>query len=64
MNRTAKALRLYTHTHTHTNIFSEKWSKGGSREHRDVAILPRDCRWYRIASKLSIQQKNKKLALG
>ena len=48
MNRTAKALRLYTHTHTHThthtNSFSEKWSKGGSREHRDVAILPRDCR--------------------
>ena len=45
MNRTAKALRLYTHTHT--NIFSEKWSKGGSREHRDVAILPRDGRWFR-----------------
>ena len=23
--------------------FSKSWSKGGSREHRDVAILPRDC---------------------
>lgn len=43
MNRTAKALRLYTHTHT--SIFSEQnWEQGGSREHRDVAILPRDCR--------------------
>lgn len=43
MNRTAKALRLYTHTHT--NIFSEQnCEQGGSREHRDVAILPRDCR--------------------
>ena len=31
------------HTHTHTNIFSEQWSKGGSREHRDVVILLRDC---------------------
>lgn len=41
MNRTAKALRLYTHT----NIFSEQnCEQGGSREHRDVAILPRDCR--------------------
>ena len=46
MNRTAKALRLYTHTHTHThtNIFSEKWSKGGSREQQKLAILPRDCK--------------------
>ena len=47
MNRIVKALRLYTHTHTHThtNIFSEQnWEQGGSREHRDVAILPRDCR--------------------
>lgn len=45
MNKTAKVLRLYTHTHTHTHhTFNEpKWSKGGSREHRDVAILPRDC---------------------
>lgn len=45
MKKDTKAFRLYTHTHTHThtNIFSEKWSKGGSREHRDVAILPRDC---------------------
>jgi len=31
MNRTAKALRLYTHTHT--SVSSEIWSKGGSREH-------------------------------
>ena len=23
--------------------FSKLWSKGGSREHRDVVILPRDC---------------------
>lgn len=23
--------------------FSKIWSKGGSREHRDVVILPRDC---------------------
>ena len=30
------------HTHTH-RYFSEFWSKGGSREHRDVVILPRDC---------------------
>lgn len=42
MNKTAKALRLYTHTHT--SIFSEQnMGQGGSREHRDVAILPRDC---------------------
>lgn len=41
MNRTAKALRLYTHT----SAFSEQnWEQGGSREHRDVAILPCDCR--------------------
>ena len=32
----------HTHTHTHTCTF-RKWSKGGSREHRDVAILPHDC---------------------
>lgn len=46
MNKAAKALRLYTHTHTHThtNIFSEKWSKGGSREQQKLAILPRDCK--------------------
>ena len=44
MNKTAKALILYTHTHTHTSIFSEQnMGQGGSREHRDVAILPRDC---------------------
>lgn len=30
-------------THTHTLLQSNKWSKGGSREHRDVVILPRDC---------------------
>ena len=30
------------HTHTH-GCFSKSWSKGGSREHRDVVILPRDC---------------------
>lgn len=64
MKKDTKALRLYTHTHTHHISSGQKWSKGGSREHRDVAIFPRDCRWYRIASKLSIQQKNKKLALG
>ena len=29
-------------THTHRQ-FSKSWSKGGSREHRDVVILPRDC---------------------
>lgn len=33
---------VHTHTHTH-RYFSELWSKGGSREHRDVVILPRDC---------------------
>ena len=46
MNKTAKGLRLYTHTHTHTHtrILSEQnMRQGGSREHRDVAILPRDC---------------------
>ena len=46
MNKTAKALSLFTHTHTHTHtsIFSEQnMGQGGSREHRDVAILPRDC---------------------
>lgn len=33
-----------SHTHTHTHgYFSKSWSKGGSREHRDVVILPRDC---------------------
>ena len=49
MNRNRKSLEA-VHTHTHTNIFSEKWSKGGSREHRDVAILPRDCAWFRTVS--------------
>lgn len=24
------------------NSFRQKWSKGGSREHRDVVLLPRD----------------------
>ena len=33
---------VHTHTHTHKH-FSGLWSKGGSREHRDVVILPRDC---------------------
>lgn len=33
---------VHTHTHTHRQ-FSKIWSKGGSREHRDVVILPRDC---------------------
>ena len=48
MNKFMKALRLYTHTHTHTSIFSKQnLGQGGSREHRDVAILPRDCRWFR-----------------
>lgn len=28
---------------TKTMLQSNKWSKGGSREHRDVVILPRDC---------------------
>ncbi len=34
---------LHTHTHTHT-IYSlnEILEQGGSREHRDVVILPRD----------------------
>lgn len=42
MNRTAKALRLYTHTHT--SAFSEQnWEQGGSREQLEVSILPRDC---------------------
>lgn len=43
MNKTAKALRLYTHTHTHHISSGQNWEQGGSREHRDVAILPRDC---------------------
>lgn len=44
MNKTAKALRLYTHTHTHTSAFSEQnWEQGGSREQLEVSILPRDC---------------------
>ena len=43
MNRTAKALRLYTHTHTHHISSGQKWSKGGSREQQKLAILPRDC---------------------
>lgn len=34
---------VHTHTHTHHISSGQKWSKGGSREHRDVAILPRDC---------------------
>ena len=37
-------VHTHTHTHTHTSIFSEQnMGQGGSREHRDVAILPRDC---------------------
>ena len=45
-----------THTHTHTRVFLRKslerrkliynfllkWSKGGSKEHYGIAILPRD----------------------
>lgn len=31
------------HTHTHTSNLKKQWSKGGSREHSDVVILPRDC---------------------
>lgn len=27
---------------THTRHFSKQWSKGGSREQRNLAILPRD----------------------
>ena len=43
--KTVEAVHTHTHTHTHTSIFSEQnWEQGGSREHRDVAILPRDCR--------------------
>ena len=39
-----EAVHTHTHTHTHTSIFSEQnMGQGGSREHRDVAILPRDC---------------------
>ena len=63
MNKTAKALALYTHTHT--NIFSEKWSKGGSREQLEVSRLPRDCEWYQSVDKLKrnwiTQWKNKLL---
>lgn len=44
MKKDTKALRLYTHTHTHHISSGQKWSKGGSRGHRDVAIFPRDCR--------------------
>ena len=37
------ALHTHTHTHTHTGVSSEQqWSKGGSREQRNLAILPRD----------------------
>ena len=43
MNRNLESLEaVHTHTHTHTGNL-QNWSKGGSREHRDVAILPRDC---------------------
>lgn len=28
--------------HTHTCNFIKQWSKGGSKEHSDVVILPRD----------------------
>ena len=42
MNKNLVSLEA-VHTHTHTTILNEKWSKGGSREHRDVVILPRDC---------------------
>ena len=44
MNKNVKTVEaVHTHTHTHTQLQSNKWSKGGSREHRDVVILPRDC---------------------
>ena len=43
MNKNVKIVEaVHTHTHTHC-IQPNKWSKGGSREHRDVVILPRDC---------------------
>lgn len=39
MNKTVKALRLYTH-----HIFSGRnWEQGGSREQLEVSRLPRDC---------------------
>jgi hypothetical protein len=44
MNRTAKALRLYTHTHTHTQVFLVKYgAKEEVESTRRVVILPRDC---------------------
>lgn len=33
---------VHTHTHTHGYLCSEYGAIGGSREHRDVVILPRD----------------------
>ncbi|MCR5145976.1 MAG: hypothetical protein K6B70_01310 [Clostridia bacterium] len=56
-NIIARTLGTVTHTHTHTQvfyrIFKERrkliynfflllWSKGGSREHYGIALLPRD----------------------
>ena len=45
MNKLDKLKTLEAvHTHTHTSIFSEQnWEQGGSREHRDVVILPHRC---------------------
>lgn len=34
---------LKTLVTVHTHGLPNKWSKGGSREHRDVVILSRDC---------------------
>ena len=43
-HETLGTVHTHTHTHTHTHGgFYKIWSKGGSREHRDVVILPRDC---------------------
>ena len=39
---TLEAVHTHTHTHTHTYSVLSEWSKGGSREHRDVVLLPRD----------------------
>ena len=43
MNKTVKALRLYTHTHTHHIFSGRNWEQGGSREQLEVSRLPRDC---------------------
>lgn len=57
MNKTAKALRLYTHTHTHNISSGQKWSKGGSREQQKLAILPRDCEWFQSVNSTTIWEK-------